>query len=244
MNNKIKNTALVVVLIALAGSGYYYSWQTRQQQAQSTQLDSYRQQNKDLFKQLGVVYLKQTEIVDPVVKQVPARDTGRYALMSEQADRLEKQYGALIAQGYVAPCTVRFINDAIGYGVFAEADIEPGQLVGEYTGRIINTKDLQTSKYSWDYPVDHDQVGNLIKTSLDAADAGNEMRFVNHDFKPNAEVQFIPQGGLWHVCYVATRLIKKGEQILTNYGTKYWASSRKGTMHTFVNEDGTQKPLL
>lgn len=244
MDNQVKNVVVVAVLIAMAGSGYYYNLQTGQKQAEQAQLNSYRQQNKDLFKQLGVVYLKHTEIVEPIVKQVGARETVRYANSKERSDELEKQYGALIAQGYVAPCTVRFINDAIGYGVFAEADIAPGQLVGEYTGRIINTKDLKTSKYSWDYPVDHDQVGNPIKTSLDAADAGNEMRFVNHDFQPNAEVQFIPQGGIWHVCYVATRPIKKGEQILTNYGTKYWASSRKGTMHTFVNEDGTQKPLL
>ncbi len=239
MNDRIKNVVVAVVVMALVVSGYYYSLQNKQHKTLEQTYANYRQQNKDLFKQQGVVYLKYTEIVEPVVKQVNAHHTSRYLNNPAKNAALEKEYGAEIARGYVAPCTVRFINPEIGYGVFAEADIPVGRFVGEYTGRIINTNDLKTSKYSWDYPVAHDQKGNPIKTSLDAADAGNEMRYVNHDFIPNAEVKYIPQGGIWHVCYVANRFIKNGEQILTNYGTKYWG--KRGEPHKFVQEDGTQK---
>ncbi len=53
-------------------------------------------------------------------------------------------------------------------------------------------------------------------------------------------MQFIPQGGIWHAVYLANRPIKKGEQVLTNYGSRYWSGSR-GAPVQFVKADGTQQ---
>ena len=201
---------------------------------------TFRQKNRDFFKSQGLVYLDHPEVVSSVAKSLPVEQTERYLANPKHFAGLGKRYGRLVAQGYMAPLSIRFINDQIGYGVFAEADIAEGEMVGEYTGQINDTATLKTTKYTWVYPVTHDQRGKPVSLSLDALKFGNEMRYVNHDYKPNAAMQTIPQGGIWHIVYIANRPIKKGEQILTNYGTGYWGGSR-GAPFQFVNEDGTQK---
>lgn len=246
MNQKLQYGLLLLVALGLGGGIYYYfdlqdksgaSFASKSEFAHEV----FREKNKEIFEKLGVEYLRNTVVINPVINEVDVKHSEQYLKAPNHYDGLEKKYGALIPKGYVAPSTVRFIDDVVGCGLFAEADIEKDQFVGEYTGRIIDTdKDLKDSKYSWDYPIRHDKRGNPIKNSLDAWDAGNELRFVNHDDKPNAEVRMMPQGGLWHVTYIATRPIKKGDQILTSYGQKYWGGKRKGKKRIFVKDDGTQ----
>lgn len=244
MSQKFQYLLLLLVGLGLGGIYYYFELQNKSDVSFVSKPEFahevFRENNKKIFKDLGVEYLRNTVVINPIINEVDVKHSEQYLKAPNYYDELEKKYGALIPKGYVAPSTVRFIDDEIGYGLFAEADIEKDQLVGEYTGRIIDTKNLKDSKYSWDYPIRHNKRGNPVKNSLDAWDAGNELRFVNHDDKPNAEVRMMPQGGLWHVTYIATRPIKKGDQILTSYGQKYWGGKRKGTKRTFVKEDGSQ----
>jgi hypothetical protein len=200
---------------------------------------NFRQLNQDLFKKLGVKYLKNIQVVTPNIKNIDVKHTDRYLNNTKHYDNLEKKYAAKIAKGYIAPMSVRHINDKIGYGVFAEADIALGDMVGEYTGLVLDTKDVKDTKYTWDYLTAYDKYGKEFRASLDAGPAGNEMRFVNHDYQPNAKMQFVPQGGYWHAVYIANRPIKKGDQILTDYGKKYWSGTR-GEPHQFVKDDGRQ----
>jgi len=237
MNRRIKYILWSILALGL-GFSSYYGLTGLEHGSKSNQID-FREENKKLFKKLGIVYLKNIEIVSPSVKQLDVRHTARYLAKPGHYDNLEKRYGAQIARGEIAPMSVRFINDKIGYGVFAEADIAPGYFVGEYTGKIMDAKEIKDSKYTWGYLVAHDKHGKEINLSLDAGPAGNEMRFVNHDYTPNAAMQYVPQGGIWHACYIANRPIKKGEQILTDYGKRYWSGTR-GEPHQFVKADGTQ----
>jgi hypothetical protein len=242
MNKNLQYLMLLIIALTFGGSGYYFYTQGPQPAQVLGQI--FREHNKVLFDQLSVKYLKNIEVITPIVRKIDVRHTERYLSDPEHYDALERKYGSLIAKGHLPPMSVKFINDTIGYGVFAEDDIEVDELVGEYTGYVINTNDLKDSKYSWSYPVKHDERGNKVATSLDAFDAGNEMRFVNHDYQPNAVIQMVPQGGLWHAVYIANRTIKKSEQILTSYGSKYWSGKRKDHLHTFVNEAGVQEDVL
>lgn len=205
-------------------------------------LDSknFRQKNLELFKKMDLVYLEKLQVNLKVpTMYFDVKHSERYKINPSYYDDLSQKYSLQIAQGYVAPMSIRFINDQIGYGTFAEGDIAVDQMVGEYTGVLMEFKDIKDTKYTWDYLSGYDADGKLLKLSVDAAQFGNEMRFVNHDYQPNAVMKYIPEGGLWHVVYIASRPIKKGEQILTNYGQRYW-SGKRGAPHQFVNIDGSQ----
>ena len=233
---------LLLVSLFLFGGGGYYNLISSTKIASNLSryhVHNFREKNKALFKKLGLIYLKNVEVLYPETNSLDVKQTKRYLTNPAHYDQLEKQYGSFIARGQIMPLSIRYINDRIGYGVFAEDDIAAGEMVGEYTGRIMETKAVLDTKYSWVYLDDINQSGKIIKVSLDAKHAGNEMRFVNHDYNPNAVMKYIPQGGIWHCVYIASRPIKKGEQILTNYGTKYWSGSR-GEPHQFVAADGKQ----
>ena len=204
---------------------------------------SFRDQNRAVFQKMGLTYLKNIEFdLSVIPKYLEVKHSERYLANPAYYDGLEKKYGKLISQGYVVPMSIRFINSKIGYGTFAESHIAKDQMVGEYTGIVMATKEIKDTKYTWDYLAGYDEQGKEFKFSVDAAKFGNEMRFVNHDYQPNAVMKYIPQGGVWHVVYIASRPIKKGEQILTDYGKRYWAGSR-GAPHQFVNIDGIQNSL-
>ena len=234
---RIKYILLSFLALGLSFSGYY-GINCLENSSHSNQTN-FHIENQKLFKKLGVAYLKNVEIAAPDLNQLNAKNTVRYLSKPLHYDNLEKKYGPQIARGEISPMTVRFINDKIGYGVFSEIDLKPGDFVGEYTGKIINTKDLKDGKYTWGYLNAHEMHGKEINLSLDAGPAGNELRFINHDYVPNAGMQYVLQGGIWHVCYITSRPIKKGEQILTDYGKRYWSGTR-GEPYQFVKVDGTQ----
>lgn len=48
---------------------------------------------------------------------------------------------------------VKFINEQIGYGVFAKVNIEPDIIIGQYTGVLREALDSETV-YSWNYKSD------------------------------------------------------------------------------------------
>lgn len=248
--------SLLLIMVVGLGSSSYYGLIGLEKKSETTNTagiglaghlltdsayneQNFREKNQALFKKLGVTYLKNIEIISPDIKQLDAKHTDRYLRNPAYYDNLEKKYRSQIARGHVTPISVRFINDKIGYGVFAEADIAKDQFVGEYTGRVMDLKDIKDTKYTWGYFTGHNKYGKSIDTSLDAGPAGNEMRFVNHDYKPNVKMQYIIQDGKWHVCYVAIAPIKKGEQLLVDYGKRYWSGTR-GEPHKFVNETGNQ----
>lgn len=240
-------TWIIIGCLGLGSIGYYHGSLVNGASPAVSQLANgfddalrFRQANQALFKQMDLIYLYNLKFDLTVpAKYFEAKHSERYLANPTYYDNLEKKYGAQIAQGYVAPMSIRFINDKIGYGTFAETDIAQDAIVGEYTGLLMEFKDVKDTKYTWDYLSGYDELGKNFMLSVDAAKYGNEMRFVNHDYQPNAVMKYIPQGGFWHVVYIASRPIKKGEQILTNYGERYW-SGKRGAPHKFVQPDGTQ----
>lgn len=250
VNKVMQYSLLLIIAIALGSSSYYGLIGLEKKMPDSVgrgaflaesdyNEHNFRQKNQALFQKLGIIYLKNIQIISPAIQGLQARHTDRYLRNSLQYDNLEKKHQRQIARGYIAPISVRFIDDKIGYGVFAEADIVQDQFVGEYTGQVMDLKDIKDTKYTWGYLVGHDKYGQPINTSLDAGFAGNEMRFVNHDYQPNVKMQYIPQDDKWHVCYVAIKPIKKGEQLLVDYGKRYWSGTR-GEPRSFVAPDGHQ----
>lgn len=133
---------------------------------------------------------------------------------------------------------IAFLNPELGYGCFAGQDIQQGQVIGEYTGLLLSNN---SGRYDSHYAIDlipeaiQSQVGaNLY---LSAAKGGSELRFVNHlspnvevrypdgrtETGPNAKIQRIWSNNQFHIYYVATRLIRSGDEIRIQY---HWAPNQ------------------
>lgn len=175
---------------------------------------------KEFLAERGVKYLDENEIRVPALLRMDMTQTSRYQRDVQEAANLTKIYGAKIAKSYRPALSVRFISKNVGVGVFAEQDLQPGDFLGEYTGVVMHRDDVHGKDYTWEYPVITE---DNRRVSLDAKNKGNELMLVNHGNDPNVKVKYIlGTDGLWHICYLVIRPIKKGQQVLVSYGSKYW----------------------
>jgi hypothetical protein len=130
------------------------------------------------------------------------------------------------AAGHVADLSIRWIDETLGYGIFAERRIEPYTHIGEYTGVVKQWKMFQQNQnpYCFRYP------SGAFKFRIymvDAQEEGNETRFVNHSDSPNCEPVTALDRGLLHIFFRSTRVIEYGEQLCIDYGKDYWQRRRK-----------------
>lgn len=106
----------------------------------------------------------------------------------------------------------------VGLGLFASQPMAEGTFIGEYTG-VLRRQRVRgdDSTYSFALPVvDPDLV-------VCAAQYGNLCRLMNHsDDAWNAELIAVHHEGLPHVVCRLAREVAAGDQILINYGKKYW----------------------
>lgn len=137
-----------------------------------------------------------------------------------------KKYGKRISKGYEAPWYLRYINEQIGHGAFADADIAEGEMIGEYTGIIRDGKKMNgfDMSYGWSLWSPEHYRDQKEYFHVDARKAGNFTRFINHSFYPNVKGITVYSGGEWHMVYIACRAVKKDEQLLVDYGPGYWLS--------------------
>jgi hypothetical protein len=132
-------------------------------------------------------------------------------------------------QTYLDQCELRFINTQIGFGLFARKDIKKGALIGQYCGQY-NSKTLQYSNYCY---APGKKCGYDLM--LDAKYIGNMTRFINHAPDPsdngipspyltaNVDAEIHRNYGAPRIMLIASRDIAAGEQLLSSYGTEYYA---------------------
>ncbi len=124
-----------------------------------------------------------------------------------------------ILSAFLPQASVRWCNDQIGWGLFAEEDLDEGVFAGEYTGYVRkNDEHHCLNNYLYRYPVP-DSIG---RDYVIDATTGNLMRFVNHSSKPNLKTQYAFLDGFYHLIFLTLRPIKQGEQFAFDYGQNYW----------------------
>lgn len=125
-----------------------------------------------------------------------------------------------INQGIHPPVSVRYIDEEVGYGVFADKKISPCAFVGEYTGEIQERKpkELKEKKYALRYTVWEGKKNFAI----DAEYKGNFTRFLNHSEKPNLVLQSVYWRGIPRMIFVALKEIGEGKQLTFDYGPLFW----------------------
>lgn len=148
--------------------------------------------------------------------------------LGEENRSLAKKYQDEINAGYVADLTISWIDDAIGYGVFANRDIPKGTYVGEYTGTVrqLNRFKPDHNAYCFHYPT---RFWSWKYFMIDAFHAGNETRFINHSNDPNLQPQCLVDADhrLLHLVFFAAKDIDKGSQLTFNYGPDFWKQRQK-----------------
>ena len=94
-----------------------------------------------------------------------------------------------------------------GKGVFAKKEIPPGTLIGDYLGKIYNTKDIDTEASKF-YDMEWDETYSIIPDSRVL-----DIHLINHSCVPNCAMY--PYKG--HTLYFALRRIFSGEELTIMY---------------------------
>ncbi len=174
----------------------------------------------DLEKLLNFNYLPQITFEDLSTRQ-EVQMKG-FSTTNAEAVELGNQYIQKVQISYIPRVSICWINNQVGYGLFAEEDIAAGSYVGEYTG-IVRKNDRwyvpTVNNYCYEYPV-IDEIGrNFV---IDATE-GCFTRFINHSFSPNLKAAYLFHDGFFHLIFLALSSIKRGDQLTFHYGRSYWS---------------------
>lgn len=198
-----------------------------QQKTAQKKTYSTKEERRELFKDLGLVYLDEIKIDSGLKGDINGYYTSFYDDNKTNLDTNTSTYLSFVKKRYCAPISVQWVSDKVGFGVFATEDIHRGDFIQEYTG-ILRAAELRgglvvdDTSYAWVYPSVAEYQNNLL---VDSKYEGNEMRFVNHGNHPNVmQIKLLDEDGIFHICYVAREDIKAGEQVLISYGVDYWAT--------------------
>lgn len=101
-----------------------------------------------------------------------------------------------------------------GRGLFARTHYEPGALVGEYRGRVIDAASESETSSAWN----EDPAYTLLFAvddclTIDAGVNGNSIRYINHSCDPNCETSVEGE----RVYVRAIRQIAPGEELTYDY---------------------------
>jgi len=131
-----------------------------------------------------------------------------------------------IQRGQLADVYIRWIDDVLGYGLFADKDLHPGVFVGEYTGivRRLYRRHPDPNAYCLHYPT---KFWSWKYYAIDALHEGNLTRFINHSDDPNLQPLCTVQRGLLHQIFVTKRAVKADTQLTFDYGVDYWQKRQK-----------------
>lgn len=111
-------------------------------------------------------------------------------------------------------------------GVFAKTDIENGEYIGEYAGRVLDKVEEPFSHYLVDFSNPHSE--GCEKVWVDALVEGNETRYINDAMNTgltiNVTFRKMFLDGVMRVYVQVTSPIKEGNEVLVDYGEGYWSN--------------------
>lgn len=184
------------------------------------------------FKDLGVQYIYELEYATPECKMPPINET---FLSIEERKNLQKYAEAIKKKEEGIAWHLQYIDETVGFGIFADQFINTGDYIAEYIGLVLSKDEIfkrmpYDVAYTWTIkpPKYYDQQAFYL---VDSKKTGNFTRFVNHSYEPNVVALIIYMEDAWHMIYVAMKDIRKGEQLLVDYGKGYWASCDPKELH-------------
>lgn len=173
---------------------------------------------------MGIEWLDHLEFCsDKVIQKVHSRS--EKAMKKKELSIREKWIGTHfhkeISYSFLPLASIRWIDEKIGYGVFAEEDIPAGAYIGEYTGLVRKRRRLIDRKndYCFEYTI-----GDWIYNPfiIDAKGQGNFTRYINHRDDPNLDPLSVFADGVMHIVFVAKKAIPAGTELSYHYGDTFW----------------------
>lgn len=165
------------------------------------------------------------EQLNDFTKKVFRSESDFFNIIDDSPEQIELNgmiYKDQLQKHYIDDISIRWIDDQLGYGVFAERDFIKDEYIGEYVGLTYPGKKIVPSWhvcYLLCYPL---SAYMMTKFAVDADDYGNELRFVNHSYSPNLSPHAAMDRKIAHTIYLANQDIPKGTQLTWNYGKSYW----------------------
>eukprot|EP00899_Mesostigma_viride_P014997 jgi/Mesvir1/23499/Mv22341-RA.1 len=136
----------------------------------------------------------------------------------------------------------------VQHGLYATRNWGKAKKVGNYTGTMRAGHSMANSQYVFELKVpDQREAGKEVLLMIDAKNYGNELRFMNdyRNIAARANVRFggteFDASGQPFVAVYTVRHIRKGEELLVNYGKKYPSKFLGGESATDDNEEQQQE---
>ncbi len=185
----------------------------------ATKYKTFADKNR-LFKEVGCQYSNRLDIQYPKFSDIESEKYKQAQLAWQQ---YSKKYAQSVQKKHYAPMYLKWISNAIGYGIFANQFIKEGAFIGEYCGILRPVNNVHDNlDYAWYYTLDGPNNEKLV---IDGKLYGNELRFINHHNDPNTmRIDVFGKDGVFHVCYIASKNIAKDEQLTVSYGDGYFTS--------------------
>lgn len=180
----------------------------------------------ELKAQFDFTYLDRVSFNNQVTKKKFAR---HYEKAKRNGDEFSFWQGAFyqndIMQARWPSIYIKWIDDEIGYGVFASQSMPAKMYVGEYTGIICQrTFRFKFNVYCMALLRD---VGRFRKFLINGKSAGNFTRFFNHSSCPNLNLQTVYTEDMPHMIFTTNQYIEKDQQLTFDYGESYWRQCQK-----------------
>lgn len=133
---------------------------------------------------------------------------------------LSTYYQKAILEPFWPDVSIGFVNDTVGWGLFADRDYPAHAYFGEYTGVVRKRRGVdRENDYCFEYTI-----GSWMRNPylIDAEGAGNHARFMNHSSTPNLEPMAVCVSNVIRIVFFALKEIPKGAELTYNYGDDYW----------------------
>lgn len=172
-------------------------------------------------KYFGVKYLPSLTFSDVkqlyTVKRLIDRKVRRWYELSDLSTNPYFYIANKLSNAEVAATVIRWIDEEMGFGLFAGADFELGEFICEYTGYVENVSLFfgKKSNYALSYLFSYFPLKKVI---VNAKIGGNAARFINHSINCNVQVVAAIDDVLVHPVIFATQSIAKGDQLFLDYG--------------------------
>jgi len=178
---------------------------------------------KELEKAFGIVYLPHLEfprLTDFFAVSKKIAKFHKKGFLDQKQLWLGAYFQKEIQTPTIPQVRLRWINENMGWGLFAEQEMKPMDYIGEYAG-IVRRKKRSDAKnaYCFQYAFIN---GESTHYTIDAQDHGGIVRFINHSASPNLMTALATFQNLSHIVIFVSRSVKKGEQLCYDYGSDYW----------------------
>lgn len=169
------------------------------------------------------LYFQEEKVRKKIIKQT--RALYRKGELTRRQLWMGSYYRQEIESPFIPDVVFRWIDETVGWGLFADRAFRKGEFIGEYGGVLRKRKrEDRKNSYCFQYAISEEHFPSY---NIDARDRGGVTRWINHSFQPNLLTTLATFDEVTHIILVVNEPIPKGAQLFYDYGKDYWAA-RKG----------------